>query len=85
MMGLHRGPDGPSTASEYPVTLYTNCSFQGISTHLTLGQYLLVSLTNAGFPGDAMSSIRVTPGYQAILYSQDNFGGRSLTVAENIT
>ena len=73
------------TTDSMPVTIYTDCGYQGTAVQLDMGQFLLTSLTNAGFPNDALSSIQVASGYQATLYSDNYFGGQSLTVTADTT
>jgi hypothetical protein len=60
------------------VTLYQNCSYGGYAIGLNAGSYTLAQLQALGIKNDDVSSIKVSPGYQATLYQNDNFGGTTL-------
>ncbi|HVJ21963.1 MAG TPA: carbohydrate-binding protein [Polyangiaceae bacterium] len=53
-------------------TLYADCPYAGTAVNLGPGDYPLASL---GLADNALSSIKVAAGYQAVLYNDDNFAG----------
>lgn len=60
------------------VTLYYHCNYRGRNVSLGVGDY--PSIASAGLPNDNLSSIKVQPGYEIILYRNTNFSGTSLTL-----
>ncbi|HVY35731.1 MAG TPA: Ig-like domain-containing protein, partial [Candidatus Paceibacterota bacterium] len=64
------------------VTLYKDCSYGGYSIPLSVGSYHLTQLLTLGMINDDISSVQITPGYQATLY-QDDLSGSSLTLTAN--
>ena len=71
-------PAGGGGGNPTPVTLYFDCDYGGTSTGLAEGNYTLADLAARGMPNDKASSIRVQSGYQATMYFDDNFQGRTL-------
>ncbi len=69
---------GSSTA-----TLYEHCDYNGWGISISEGSYTLGDLYSKGFTNDQLSSIKVSSGYEAILYEHDNFQGASITVSGN--
>jgi hypothetical protein len=61
---------GSNTAA----TLYNDCSFAGTASNLGPGDYTAAQL---GIADNTLSSIKASPGYQVILYNDDNFTGYS--------
>ncbi|NRS89363.1 beta-glucanase (GH16 family) [Flavobacterium sp. 7E] len=62
------------------VTAYKDCNYGGFSGGLTIGDYNLARLKSLGLQKDAISSLRVAKGFQAILFQDDNFSGTSTTI-----
>ncbi|WP_173002992.1 discoidin domain-containing protein [Chitinophaga sp. SYP-B3965] len=63
------------------VRLYGDCNYGSWTTGiLSTGDYTQGQLESLGFYNDEISSLKVAPGYQAILYSNNNFAGSSLTI-----
>nr|3HZB_A Chain A, Carbohydrate binding protein [Flavobacterium johnsoniae UW101]3HZB_B Chain B, Carbohydrate binding protein [Flavobacterium johnsoniae UW101]3HZB_C Chain C, Carbohydrate binding protein [Flavobacterium johnsoniae UW101]3HZB_D Chain D, Carbohydrate binding protein [Flavobacterium johnsoniae UW101]3HZB_E Chain E, Carbohydrate binding protein [Flavobacterium johnsoniae UW101]3HZB_F Chain F, Carbohydrate binding protein [Flavobacterium johnsoniae UW101]3HZB_G Chain G, Carbohydrate bind len=62
------------------ITVYKDCNYTGFSGGLTIGDYNLARLNSLGVLNDDISSLRITQGYQAILYQDDNFGGASTVI-----
>ena len=62
------------------VTAYNDCNYGGFSGGLTIGDYNLARLKSLGLQEDAISSLRVAKGFQAILFQDDNFGGASTII-----
>jgi len=73
-------PGGNIAASTDVITVYKDCNYTGFSGGLTIGDYNLARLNSLGILNDDISSLRVTQGFQAILYQDDNFGGTSTTI-----
>ena len=73
-----RGSGGGGT--EGVVTLYPDCPFRGRSVGLGEGNYTLDDLRARGIANDDISSLRVQPGYEAVLYWDNDFRGASLTL-----
>lgn len=61
-------------------TVYQHCNYTGWSAQLNEGQYRLADLAQHGFVNDDASSIRVSAGYEVVLYKDDNFTGGSVTL-----
>src|SRR5690606_30573233 len=70
----------PANATSSKVTLWEHCPFTGWSVGLDVGSYNLAALQARGMVNDRVSSIQVAPGYEAVLYMNDNFTGSSITV-----
>lgn len=62
-------------------TVYQHCNYTGWSASLPQGSHTLGTLQGLGFVNDDASSIRVAPGYEAVLYQHDNFAGSSIVVS----
>jgi hypothetical protein len=62
------------------VTIYQHGSYSGISQTLQAGNYDVNSLT---IGNDQLSSLKVDPGFAAILYEHANFAGQSVTYTAN--
>nr|WP_315221764.1 beta-1,3-glucanase family protein [uncultured Flavobacterium sp.] len=71
-------PSVPATTDV--ITAYKDCNYTGFSGGLTIGDYNLARLKTLGIEDDAISSLKVTKGFQAILYQDDNFGGASTVI-----
>jgi hypothetical protein len=73
-------PGGNITASTDAITVYKDCNYTGFSGGLTIGDYNLARLNALGVLNDDVSSLKITQGFQAILYQDDNFGGASTVI-----
>lgn len=62
------------------VTTYNDCNYSGFSKGFTVGEYTMTDLINATIGNDAISSLKITEGYKAVLYEHDNFTGKSTTI-----
>jgi hypothetical protein len=69
--------------SSVAAIFYKDCSYSGASASLPAGSYTLSQLQSYGILNDDISSLRVSSGYQVILYWDDNFGGSTLTVSSD--
>jgi GH18 family chitinase len=67
------------------ITAYKDCNYTGFSGGLTIGDYNLARLNSLGILNDDISSLRITQGFQAILYQDDNFGGASTVINSDNT
>ncbi|MDF2457569.1 MAG: Glucan endo,3-beta-glucosidase precursor, partial [Cytophagaceae bacterium] len=67
------------------VTVYKDCNYGGFSGGLSIGDYNLAKLKELGIKDDDISSLRITEGYRAILYQDDNFGGASTVINSDNT
>lgn len=56
-------------------TVYKDCNYGGYAVGLPVGSYTLSQLQARGVLNDDISSLKVSSGYEAILYQHDNFGG----------
>jgi hypothetical protein len=72
-------------ASTDVITVYKDCNYAGFSGGLTIGDYNLARLNYLGILNDDISSLRITQGFQAILYQDDNFGGASTVINSDNT
>ena len=73
-------PGGNIAASTDVITAYKDCNYTGFSGGLTIGDYNLARLNSLGILNDDISSLRITQGFQAILYQDDNFTGTSTVI-----
>lgn len=73
-------PGGAISSSTGFVTVYKDCNYTGFSGGLAVGDYNLARLQALGVQDDDISSLRITQGYQAILYQDDNFTGGSTVI-----
>ncbi|WP_426484831.1 carbohydrate-binding protein [Flavobacterium sp. 2] len=73
-------PGGNISSSTDVITVYKDCNYTGFSGGLTIGDYNLASLNSLGVLNDDISSLKITQGYQAILYQDDNFTGASTVI-----
>jgi len=60
-------------------TVYLDCNFTGAAAGLAAGDYTLSQLMSRGIGNDAISSLRVSSGYEVVLYEHDNFAGWART------
>jgi alpha-L-fucosidase 2 len=71
------------TVLQQPVdgaTVHTEVNYAGASAALAPGDYSAAALQSRGIGLRAISSVRVTPGYQIIGYPNDGFTGVSWTI-----
>jgi hypothetical protein len=73
-------PGGNISSSTDVITVYKDCNYTGFSGGLTIGDYNLARLKSLGVLDDDISSLRITQGFQAILYQDDNFTGGSTVI-----
>ncbi len=69
------GGSGGGGSTTGIVTVFRDCNYAGTSVGLAVGRYTLSQLSALGIRNDDVSSLRVTSGYKATLYKDDNFSG----------
>lgn len=75
--------DGPSSTTGL-VTAYKDCDYKGFSSGLSVGDYNMAKLKDLGMDNDKISSLKISEGYQAILYQDDEFkGGATVINSDN--
>lgn len=60
-------------------TVFKDCNYAGTSASLPVGDYTLSQLNARGIANDDISSLRVSNGYEVVVYQHDNYGGDSQT------
>ena len=74
----------PTTVPEtYYSHIYQDINYGGNSIGLPLGRFTTSQLISRGFKNDDLSSIKVSNGYRAILYTEDNFTGSSRIITSD--
>jgi hypothetical protein len=73
-------PGGNISPSTDVITVYKDCNYTGFSGGLTIGDYNMARLNALGVLNDDISSLKITQGFQAILYQDDNFTGASTVI-----
>lgn len=64
------------------VVIYTDANYKGQSSYLLPGSYFTMSQAG-GFPAKALSSLHVPPGFKVVIYEEENFGGKSMTITDS--
>ena len=70
-------------ASTGIVTAYADSAYAGYSGGLKAGNYTLSELNAIGIYDNDIASLKVTKGFEAILYDNDNFAGDSIVVTSD--
>ncbi|MFT3927772.1 MAG: hypothetical protein QM778_34915 [Myxococcales bacterium] len=80
-------PPGPPDVPEgYAATLFQDCDYEGgWSVSLPEGKYTTAELKALGVKDNDASSLVLAPGYDALLYADDNFGGKSSTRSRSLS
>jgi predicted alpha-1,2-mannosidase len=65
------------------VTVYSDCNFSGEKIKLAVGDYTLAKLKSIGIEDNALSSIKISPKYKLVLFADDDFKGKSVTITAN--
>jgi hypothetical protein len=63
------------------VTLFQHCSYTGWQVALAPGDYTSAQLSALGARNNDASSLQIPPGYEVVLYDNDNFSGTSVTLS----
>jgi len=72
---------GSASSSETPVvTLYAHCNYRGGSAQLPVGKHDINALKKAGIKEQSVSSIKLSPGYRAVMYAGPSFNSKSLVL-----
>jgi hypothetical protein len=65
--------------------LYETCGFQGIRGAInSTGSYNMWDLPTLGIRNDAISALKIAPGYELVLYENANFMGRNVTYVGDV-
>jgi hypothetical protein len=62
-------------------SLYQHCAYGGWKTDLRVGKYRRSDLLALGALDNDASSLKLSPGYEAVLYDLDNFTGTAVVVS----
>ncbi|PSL24546.1 glycoside hydrolase family 76 protein [Chitinophaga ginsengisoli] len=65
-------------------SFFKDCNYTGDVISLEAGDYTVTQLQARGISNDAISSLKVSSGYQVILYEHDNFAGTSVTTSTDL-
>lgn len=65
---------------QYDAAVYEHNDYGGLSQHLVEGEYNLDALS---IGNDVISSVRVAPGYEVVLYQHIDFGGRLISITRD--
>lgn len=63
------------------IIVYKDCNYGGYAIGLNVGDYNYGALYARGVANEDISSIKVSSGYEVVLYENDNFTGATLTVS----
>lgn len=83
VLGIIAGIALLQTSGYAGVTVYQHINYGGTSTKYGVGRHDYSELKWKAPGNDAISSVRVDPGYRVILYWDANFRGRALTLTKN--
>lgn len=75
------GGQYPPPTSNEPVIIYADGNYRGQAVTLLPGTYS--TMIQLGFPDNALSSLKVPPGYRVVLYEFEDFKGKTYTVTES--
>jgi hypothetical protein len=64
-------------------SFFKDCNYAGAVVSLPAGDYTLAQLQARGILNEDISSLRVSSGYQVILYENDNFTGTTVTATSD--
>lgn len=66
-------------------SFFKDCNYAGAVVSLPPGDYTLTQLQARGVLNDDISSVKVSSGYQVILYENDNFAGTTVTSSTDLS
>lgn len=75
-----RKTEASSTAASPVATLYAHCNYRGGSAQLPVGKHDINALKKAGITEKSVSSIKLSPGYRAVVYAGPSFNAKSLVL-----
>ncbi len=75
----------PNGGTSGLVTVYEHCNYGGWAAGFNTGSYDGNVMTSLGGRNDAISSVRVAAGYEAVLYENWDFSGASVVVTGDNT
>ena len=81
----YRNNTGVNTLSSINerVKIFVDTDYKGQYVTLLPGSYS--SMTQIGFPDNALSSLILPEGFRVVLYEEENFGGQSYTINRSKT
>lgn len=79
---VYEASNGPASSTGL-ITAYKDCNYSGFSTGLSVGDYTRADLIAKGIGDDQISSLKITEGFRAILFQDDNFTGGSTVIYSN--
>ena len=65
------------------MTAFTEPDYQGLSVNFDKGNYKIAGISAQNFPDKSISSLKLIPGFKALLYKTNNLTGSYVTVTEN--
>ena len=65
------------------MTAFTEPDYQGTSVNFDKGNYKIAGISVQNFPDKSISSLKLTPGFKALLYKTNNLTGSYVTVTAN--
>jgi hypothetical protein len=68
----------PALGAAQTTTVYTDVDYGGQAVNLAPGAYTVDALVALGIPNDSISSIKVAPGYEALLFEHGGYDGREV-------
>lgn len=66
-------------------SFYKDCNYTGAVVSLEAGEYTLAQLQARGVIDNDISSVKVSSGYQVVLYENDNFSGTTVTTSTELS
>ena len=66
------------------VSLYSDCNYGGKAIGLPTGSYSLAQMRNLGVSDNDISSLRINPGYDVVLFTDDQLAGSRLTLTGDV-
>jgi len=69
-----------------PVTVFQHCNYltSGYAVGLEAGNYTIAQLIAKGIPNNDISSLKISSGYEVVLYKNDNFTGEADVFSSDI-
>ncbi len=69
-----------------PVTVFQHCNYltSGYAVGLEAGNYTIAQLMAKGIPNNDISSLKISSGYEVVLYKNDNFTGEADVFSSDI-
>ena len=65
------------------MTAFTEPDYLGLSVNFDKGNYKIAGISAQNFPDKSISSLKLTPGFKALLFKKNNLTGSYVTVTDN--